>query len=382
MSPIRLNRRRFLGCSAAAGLALSQGVGVEGAGSSRAVRLGFIGLGNRGTALLRTAAEVPGVEIAAVCDTEPKHALRAMGIVEKAKGTRPDGLEHFGQLLERTDVDAVIAALPCDEHAEVYCQALRARKHLYAEKPLALTPAQCDLVIAESAKAPELAAHVGFQRRSNPRYRAGVDVARRGDLGALVEGRADWISSNGPVNGHGGWLARRERSGDWMVEQAVHVWDLFRWITGELPTRAYGHGRRDVFAHLQPDRDVTDHYSVLLEWPNGFHASLIHSWVDPADDAFTGVSQKVVGTSGGLDFKSGIVTYREKGRARLSLHPGNIPDTRFALEAFVDAIRSEEPSDPPISLLEAKDATLVGLLVRRAIDERRAVTMDELLGLA
>ena len=36
------------------------------------------------------------------------------------------------------------------------------------------------------------------------------------------------------MTGHGGWLGRRERSGDWMVEQAVHIWDVFHWIKGEL----------------------------------------------------------------------------------------------------------------------------------------------------
>ena len=45
-------------------------------------------------------------------------------------------------------------------------------------------------------------------------------------------------TSNGPVRGHGGWLGRRERSGDWMVEQAVHVWDVLHWIAGSVPRRS------------------------------------------------------------------------------------------------------------------------------------------------
>jgi predicted dehydrogenase len=143
--------------------------------------------------------------------------------------------------------------------------------------------------------------------------------------------------------------------------------------------RAYGHGRRDLFAALQPDRDVTDHYTATLEWADGFHATLVHSWVDPADDAFTGVSQRIVGTAGGLDFGSGGVTFRDRGRPRLSLHPGNLPDTRLALLAFLDAIRAGTPTAPPVTLAEARDATLTGLLVRRAVDEQRLVTLDEIL---
>ena len=92
MPPITLNRRRFLGCSAAASLALSQGNLAEAAAveaEARPVRLGVIGIGNRGTALLRTLLELPGTPIVAVCDAEPKHRQRGQGIVEKARGHAP-----------------------------------------------------------------------------------------------------------------------------------------------------------------------------------------------------------------------------------------------------------------------------------------------------
>ena len=62
MPPIALNRRRFLGCSAAAGLALSQGRVGEGAFDATPVRIGVIGLGTRGTSLLRTLLELPAAQ--------------------------------------------------------------------------------------------------------------------------------------------------------------------------------------------------------------------------------------------------------------------------------------------------------------------------------
>src|SRR5690606_38308489 len=108
--------------------------------------------------------------------------------------------------------------------------------------------------------------------------------------------------------------ARRERSGDWMVEQAAHVWDLLNWIAGGPPCRAYGHGRRDLFGATDGERDVTDQYSVLLQWPDGFSASFGHSWIDPPDDAFTGTRQLVVGTEAGIDFNAGVVVHRDRSR--------------------------------------------------------------------
>jgi predicted dehydrogenase len=379
MPPITLNRRRFLGCSAAASIALSQGRVTEaGASELASVRLGVIGLGTRGTTLLRALLELPATRIVAVCDAATRHRQRGQGIVEKATSIRPDGFEQPEKLLERADIDAVAVALPCDEHAGVYASALEAGKHLYAEKPLGLTLAQCDRLIAQSERASKLAVHVGFQRRSNPRYRECVERIRRGELGALIEGTAAWVSSNGPMNGHDDWLARRSRSGDWMVEQAVHVWDVLHWLAGGPPTRAVGQGRRDLFTRQQPDRDVTDHYSVQLQWADGFHVGFLHSWVAPADDRFTGVTLQVMGIEGGIDFGTGALTYRDKGRHRLTIQPGVQPDTRLALESFLAAVRAEEPVPPPVTLAEARDATLTGLLVRAAVDERRVVSIAEI----
>ena len=379
MPPIQINRRRFLGASAAAGWALSQAV-ADGSTPTGPLRLGIIGLGNRGTTLLRTLLEVDGVRVVALADQETRHRDRAAGIVEKATGTRPDALERVELLLDRTDVDAVAVALPCDLHASVYRDAIRAGKHLYGEKPLAATLAECDLVIAEAARRPEQIVHVGFQRRSNPRYRDAVALVKRDELGPLVSSVASWNSSNGPMNGHDGWLANRARSGDWMVEQAVHVWDVFGWLKGgEPPARAIGHGRRDLFAGTQPTRDVTDDYVVNLEWADGFRLAFGQTWIAPADDAFTGITQKVMGELGGLDFVTGAVTFRDKRQTRVNLHPGPQPDTRFALEAFVRACRTPGLDTPPLTLVEARTATAVGLLVRRAVDERRVVTWDEVL---
>ena len=115
-----------------------------------------------------------------------------------------------------------------------------------------------------------------------------------------------------------------------------------------------------------------------LEWADGFHVAFLQSWVAPADDRFTGITLQVMGTAGGLDLGSGTVTFRDKSRPRQTLHPGNQADTRLALSAFLDAVHAGQPVPPPLTLVEARDATLTGLLVRKAVDERRVVTMDEI----
>jgi predicted dehydrogenase len=381
MPPISLNRRRFLGCSAAASLALSQGAVAEAVPSdadARPVRLGMIGIGNRGTALLRALLDLPGTEVVAVCDPEPKHRMRGQGIAEKARGRRPEAFEDPRRVLERADLEAVVVAVPCDLHESIAAGALAAGKHVYLEKPLALSLAGCDRLLAQAADRPRQVFQVGFQRRSNPRFIEGVERIRRGELGPLLDARATWTSSNGPLTGHGGWLGRRARSGDFMVEQAVHIWDVLYWLHGDVPASASGWGRRGLFARQDPCRDVTDHYSVELAWADGFRASFVQSWISPADDGFTGSTLRVLGEDGGLDFGTGSLGFRDRQRPRQAIHPGPQNDTRSSLSAFFASIRAEEPPPPPITLADARSATLTGLLVRKAVDERRVVTIDEI----
>jgi myo-inositol 2-dehydrogenase/D-chiro-inositol 1-dehydrogenase len=133
-----------------------------------------------------------------------------------------------------------------------------------------------------------------------------------------------------------------------------------------------------VFRKSQPDRDVTDDYQAQLGWADGFAVNFVQSWIAPADDAFTGVSQRVIGVEGGFDFATGTLTFRDRKRPRQVVQPGVHPDTSRSIQAFVDAIRSPEPLEAPVSLRDAKAATVTGLMVRLAVDENRAVLRTEI----
>ena len=175
MPPITLNRRRFLGCSAAAGLALSQGRVGEGADEAGPVRLGVIGLGTRGTSLLRTLLELPEAQVVAVCDAEPKHRLRGQGIVEKARGPSARGATSGPSSCSNGPTST-----PWSSPCRATCMPRSMRRDPGRQAPLRREAAGADGRPSATADrrgaptAPELAVHVGFQRRSNPRYREGV----------------------------------------------------------------------------------------------------------------------------------------------------------------------------------------------------------------
>jgi len=146
-----ISRRRFIetGMLAAAAAGLSSRAA---AAPSDRVRVGFIGVGNRGDQLLDGFAAQPDVEIAALCDVYEPYLqrdasavhprYRAMGRVPRMRAAVPPSVPRvrdFRRLLERKDVDAVCIATPDHWHAVQTIQALQAGKDVYVEKPLTIT---------------------------------------------------------------------------------------------------------------------------------------------------------------------------------------------------------------------------------------------------
>ena len=104
-------------------------------------------MGNRGTALLRSFLDAKLGDVVAVCDILPEHAKRAATLITGTGQKEPALIDDWKKLLEVKDVQAVVAALPCDLHAACYLDVIAAEKDLYGEKPMCLTPTDCDKVV-------------------------------------------------------------------------------------------------------------------------------------------------------------------------------------------------------------------------------------------
>jgi predicted dehydrogenase len=141
-----LDRRDFLNISAAslAGMALSpESLGAQAASSGKPVRLGFVGVGNRGSYHLDCALGIEGVEVIAVCDIDDKALYRAKRWVEEAKQPSPhlygDSRTAFKALCEKETLDCVICCTPWEYHAQVCVAAMKNGKHAISEVPIVIT---------------------------------------------------------------------------------------------------------------------------------------------------------------------------------------------------------------------------------------------------
>src|SRR5262249_11483668 len=135
------SRRNFIG-KVASGLAGTLAAGpARVLGANDRVRIGVIGAGDRGMELVNQVRACSNTEIGAFADIYPRLLERARGVVPESAS-----YQDHQELLEDRTLDAVIIATPQHLHAEHFCAALEAGKHVYLEKTLALTIDQAKLM--------------------------------------------------------------------------------------------------------------------------------------------------------------------------------------------------------------------------------------------
>jgi predicted dehydrogenase len=139
--PTRFQRRDFLKLAAATGIPHSL------SSAEKPVRIGMVGVGNRGTGIVRILLEIPGVEIPAICDINEEHLRKAQSLVEKRGRIRPEGYssgpEDYHRLIAREDLDAVMTATPWELHTPIAVATMKSHKYAATEVPAAITVEQC-----------------------------------------------------------------------------------------------------------------------------------------------------------------------------------------------------------------------------------------------
>jgi scyllo-inositol 2-dehydrogenase (NAD+) len=194
------------------------------------LRIGVVGTGRMGQWHARLIAEaLPGARLMGIADADSARASRSA----RALGVERWHSNHH-ELLARPDIDAVVIATPSNAHAEIVCDAARAGKPIFCEKPLALTLAETDRAIA-AAEAAGVPLQLGFHNRFRPAYIAARTAIQAGEIGAPLLFKA---------------LHRDERipppsfcdvgvSGGILVDMGIHNFDLARWLLGDEIAEVY-----------------------------------------------------------------------------------------------------------------------------------------------
>jgi phthalate 4,5-cis-dihydrodiol dehydrogenase len=229
------------------------------------LRLGIVGLGKASELLLPTFLSHPCTEVVAVTDTD---GGKADAIASTIGARVHSGLDA---LLQDPRVDAVYVATPHQFHAQHSVLALSAGKHVLVEKPMALTPADCDAMVRAADRAGR-ALIVGHTHGTSPGVLLAREIVGSGDFGRMRM----LLSFN-----YTDYLYRPRRpeeldtkaGGGAIFNQLPHQVDLARTIEGAGQVRSV---RAEAWA-TDPARPTEGRYTTLLSFAGGAAATLVYS---------------------------------------------------------------------------------------------------------
>ena len=388
-------RRDFLKTSAVAGGALAANLNMLGnvhAGGNDLIKVGLIGCGGRGSgAVEQNLRADSNNKLVAVGDAFRDRAEGVLAGLRRNSAVRDKvdvpaervfvGLDAYTRVIENCDL--VILATPPGFRAQQIAAAVRARKHIFTEKPVCVDgpAARLCLEMYTQANRDRLAIVAGTQRRYQTSYTESMKRIHDGAIGTITSARCSWNQ---------GSLWHRERtaqmtdlewqlrnwlyftwlSGDHIVEQHVHNLDVINWALGNShPVKAIGLGGRQV--RTGPEfGQIFDHFALDLEYPNGAH---VLSMCRQIPNCANSVSEAITGTKGGWTSGGHRITGDNPwtfGRGR---------DNEPYQEEHVALYRSIRQGMPINDLKNVTESSLTAVLGRTACYTGKEITWDQML---
>lgn len=270
------------------------------------LRIGVIGLGWFGEIHCETIAGIANIELVALCTRRPGR-LAEQATKFGVKKTYRD----YRDMLADKDIDAVSIVTMWDQHTDPAIAALEAGKHVFLEKPMASTVADCNKIIAASKKAKGIL-QIGHICRFNPRYRMAkqaIDEGRIGKIVALQSRRnipAAWtptiLEKIGPI-----------------VGDAIHDTDLMLWFTGDRVASAYA---QTVSVRNLKFPDIGQ---TMYRFKGGATATLETVWCMPEKTPFDiDERMSIIGTGGIIHIQDTFPNLGIVDKSRL-----HSPDTTY-----------------------------------------------------
>ncbi|MBZ6079390.1 Gfo/Idh/MocA family protein [Microvirga puerhi] len=241
------------------------------------IRTGLIGLGKMGISHLAIANSHPGIDVTAVCDSNP--AL--LGILRKNTAFRC--YQSPIEMIDAAGLDAVIISTPSRSHAELVRLSLKKNLHIFCEKPFCLDPSEGKALAAEAASRGRVG-QVGYHFRFVGTFQKTREIVQSGCLGEIHHIRTE---AHGPVvlrTRGATWRAQRSEGGGCLYDYASHAVDIVNFIY-EAPYAVSGTAAQSIFS-----RDVDDEVYSTLHFRSGATGQLSANW---SDDSHRKMSTRV-----------------------------------------------------------------------------------------
>jgi predicted dehydrogenase len=333
------SRRAMLALAAASGGALVLPRRLRAAAAPPARRIGFalVGIGKLTQTQLIPALRA--TKIARLTGLVSGHADKAR-TVAAAEGVPERNIysyDSFDRIADNPDVDVVYVVLPNSMHAEYSIRALRAGKHVYCEKPMAVTTAECEQMIAAAKKAKRQLG-IGYRQHFEPFNTELIRIARARELGALKFMTA--TAGTIPVEPNQWRLDKKLAGGGSMVDIGIYALQAVRRVAGEEPVSV---SARATITDRAKFKDIDETLAFSLAFPGGLLASCVSTYA-------AHVSRVDVAADGGHFGLEPALYYHGIKGFRSDNKPFTFPDVdQFAAEMddFAACVRDGKPTRVP-----------------------------------
>jgi inositol 2-dehydrogenase len=335
--------------------------------SSKPVGVGLIGAGQIGRVHAQNLARrVPNARLKAIADSnlDAAKAVAALTGVTEVYG-------DYAKMMEDKEIDAVVVATPTFMKMEVVKAAVRAGKHIFCEKPMALTLADADELIRVSKQGGKKF-QVGYQRRFDPSYMRVKSAIDAGEIGTMLLLRSN---TRDPPQKVAGW-ADPKVSGGIFLDTSSHDYDVIRWLSGSEAVSVIADGVTTAYPDLKTlgDQDTT---MTIIRLANG---ALAH--VDACRVSVYGydIRAEVIGTEGaafmdiGKSSEAHVMKKSWESNEFSYWYTERFDEAyRGELEGFAAAILGD--TEPRVTAKDGRAAVEIGLAAKRSMLERKTVDL-------
>jgi predicted dehydrogenase len=311
-----------------------------------------------GAHLANMCLSIPNAKIVGVYDSAEAQAQTV------ASQLKCDRYTQIDDMLNRPDLDAVIVATPNYTHRQYSVVALKAGKHVFCEKPMALEVEDCDAMIHEAKRA-GLTLMIGHVMRF---YTGSASVKRAisdDEIGRPIVSsvsRTDWVEVGAWSSS---WRRSRELCNNSLFESTIHEIDLMRWLVGDVES-VQGYG----FNFVHPELDYDDCTVAILRFRNGALGTLESGYAFRSGDHRV----KVNGTAGVAQIDFGTYTISivgEDKQKRTEPLNGDAEPYAAELQHFVKCL--SEGTEPLTDGLEGRGAIEIAVAINRSAESGKPV---------
>ncbi len=389
-----LNRRNFIKntSAAAAGITMIKPFAIASENPKKQIRLGFIGCGSRGQMVCNQMIKHGGYNIVAAADYFQDRLDEFSEKFDIPSSKLYSGLTGYQKLLDDKSVDAVAIESPPYFHPEQAEAAVKAGKHVYLAKPIAVDVPGSQSVEQSGKLATQkgLCFLVDFQTRANASFREAVRLVQNGAIGDYSFGQSYYHANNpfekrsstellredpsNPEYRLRAWGLDRTLSGDIITEQNIHTIDVSSWIMNEAPLSAVG----NCSGKTRDLGDCNDHFSVIYYFNNGVDVAFTSRQFSAGGTQPAGIYNRMFGTDGALETTySGKVILRGDPFYRGDSTNLYVTGIQENLETFHQSILKGDATNSTVGA--SVQSNLMTILGREAAYSRKILTWEELL---